>query len=216
VSVTKILVVDDHSLMRDGLCRLLSLEPTFNIIDQASNGLEAIERVQQEQPDVILMDINMPKLNGIDATKEIHKLYPEIKVIALTVCEQDDQVFEFIRAGASGYILKDAQAEVLIDAVKTICNGKSYIYPSIAHKVLNEFNRVCKKLDEVQKNPLSSREIEVLTLVSKGYTNKRIGSELFISEKTVKNHITNIFHKLEAKDRTEAVVIAMKGNLIIS
>ncbi len=216
MSVTKILVVDDHSLMRDGLCRLLSLEPTFNIIDQASNGLEAIERVQQEQPDVILMDINMPKLNGIDATKEIHKLYPEIKVIALTVCEQDDQVFEFIRAGASGYILKDAQAEVLIDAVKTICNGKSYIYPSIAHKVLNEFNRVCKKLDEVQKNPLSSREIEVLTLVSKGYTNKRIGSELFISEKTVKNHITNIFHKLEAKDRTEAVVIAMKGNLIIS
>ena len=211
---TKILVVDDHSLMRDGLCRVLSLEPSFDIIDQVSDGLEAIESVQKVQPDVILMDINMPKLNGIDATKEIHKLYPEIKVIALTVCEQDDQVFEFIRAGASGYILKDAQAEVLIEAVKTICNGKSYIYPAIAHKVLNEFNRVCKKLEEVQKNPLSVREIEVLTLVSKGYTNKRIAGELFISEKTVKNHVTNIFHKLEAKDRTEAVVIAMKGNLI--
>lgn len=210
----KLLVVDDHALMREGLCRLLTLEPNFEIVGQANNGLEAIEMVQHQLPDVILMDINMPKLNGIGASKEILKLYPDIKILALTVCEEEEKIFECIKAGATGYLLKDVQAQVLIDAVKTVWSGESYIYPTIAKKVLSEFNRVCQQLEEVQKNPLSVREIEVLTLVSHGYTNKEVAGKLFISEKTVKNHITNIFQKLDVKDRTEAVVLAMKKNLI--
>jgi len=210
----KILVVDDHSLMREGLCRLLALEPSFEIIAQANNGLEAIDSAKKEQPHVILMDINMPKLNGIAASKEILKEYPDIKVMALTVCEEEEQIFEFIQAGAVGYLLKDVQAEILIDAVKTVCDGESYIYPPIAKKILNQFNKVSQELEKVRKNPISVREVEVLTLVSRGLTNKEIAGELFISEKTVKNHITNIFHKLDAKDRTEAVVIAMKNKLI--
>ena len=209
-----ILVVDDHSLMRDGLCRLLALEPSFKNIAQANNGLEAIDSAKKEQPHVILMDINMPKLNGIAASKEILKEYPDIKVMALTVCEEEEQIFEFIQAGAVGYLLKDVQAEILIDAVKTVCDGESYIYPPIAKKILNQFNKVSQELEKVRKNPISVREVEVLTLVSRGLTNKEIAGELFISEKTVKNHITNIFHKLDAKDRTEAVVIAMKNKLI--
>ncbi|MHB1125756.1 MAG: response regulator [Bacillota bacterium] len=210
----KLLVVDDHPLIREGLCKILQLEPAFQIVGEAANGEEAVSLAHQSRPDVVLMDINLPVKNGIDACREITASLPQTRVIVLTVYDDERYVVDVFKAGASGYLLKDVEPDRLIEAIKTVAAGASFIHPSIAGKMLKEFNRLSRAVEESQENPLSPREMEILNLIARGETNRSIAQKLYISEKTVKNHITNIFRKLEVDDRTEAVVWAIRAKIL--
>ncbi|MHB1419238.1 MAG: response regulator [Bacillota bacterium] len=210
----KLLVVDDHPLIREGLCKILNLEPEFQIVGEATNGEEAVRLAFEALPDVILMDINLPVKNGIDACREITDALPQIRVIVLTVYDDERYVSEVFKAGASGYLLKDVEPDRLIEAIKTVAGGGSFIHPTIARKMLKEFNRLSRAVEESKENPLSPRETEVLNLIARGETNRTIAQNLYISEKTVKNHITNIFRKLQVDDRTAAVVLAIKSKIL--
>ncbi len=210
----RIVVVDDHPLLREGLIKILSLEDTLEVVGEARDGKTAVQIVEELQPEVVLMDINLPGMDGIQACKVIKSKYPEIQVIALTVYDDDKHVLEIVRAGANGYLLKDVEPENLLRAIKEAAAGKSPLHPKIASKLLNEFSRLAQTTKAAEQEILTPREREVLSLIAKGTTNRLIAKELFISEKTVKNHITNIFRKLDVKDRTEAVVEAMKRKII--
>ncbi|HHX50799.1 MAG TPA: response regulator transcription factor [Clostridia bacterium] len=210
----RIVVVDDHPLLREGLIKILSLEDTLEVVGEAGDGETAVQVVEELQPQVVLMDINLPGMDGIQACKAIKSKYPEIQVIALTIYDDDKHVLEIVRAGANGYLLKDVEPDNLLRAIKEAAAGKAPLHPKIAGKLLNEYSRIAHTLETAEQEVLTPREREVLSLIAKGTTNRLIAKELFISEKTVKNHITNIFRKLEVKDRTEAVVEAMKRNII--
>lgn len=211
----KVLIVDDHALLRDGLVKILSLEEDLEIIGEAGKGEEAIELTRRLNPDVILMDINMPGMNGIEATKIIKKEFPKTGIIALTIHDDEEYIFELVRAGVSGYVLKDIQPERLISAIRDVAQGKSVIHPNITAKILGEFNRLAGRKSRLSSClELTIREMEVLELITKGMTNKDIAQALFISEKTVKNHVTNIFRKLDVKDRTQAALYAIKNKLV--
>ncbi|MFZ5942651.1 MAG: response regulator [Bacillota bacterium] len=211
----KLLIADDHALLREGLVKILSLEEEIEIIAEASRGDEAINLTRKLKPDVILMDINMPGVNGIEATKIIKQEMPEIGVIALTIHDDEEYIFELVRVGVSGYVLKDIQPERLIAAIKDVAAGKSVIHPEITAKLLGEFNRLSeRKLRPSSNDELTSREVDVLQLIAKGLANKDIANSLYISEKTVKNHITNIFRKLNVEDRTQAALYAIKNKLV--
>lgn len=211
----KILVVDDHQLLREGLKKILALEEDFEVIGCAENGERALAMLKKSKPDIILMDVNMPKMNGIEATFKIKQLYPGIKIIALTIHEDEEYVFELIRAGVSGYVLKDISADELIETIKRVNKGESIIAPSITGKIINEFSKMHRKAElEKNKGQLTRREKEVLVLLTEGKSNKSIAEELFLSEKTVKNHVSNVLHKLEVDDRTQAVLYALKNGLV--
>jgi two-component system response regulator DegU len=211
----KILIVDDHALLREGLIKILSLEEELEIIGEASKGEEAIDLARKLRPDIILMDINMPGINGIEATKVIKKELPQIGIIALTIHDDEEYIFELVRAGVSGYVLKDISPERLISAIKDVAQGKSVIHPNITAKLLGEFNRLSERKSRPNSfEDLTMREIEVLELIAKGMANKDIAHTLFISEKTVKNHVTNIFRKLNVDDRTQAALYAVKNKLV--
>lgn len=211
----KILVVDDHQLLREGLKKILALEEDFEVIGCADNGESALAMLKKTKPDIILMDVNMPKMNGIDATFKIKQLYPAIKIIALTIHEDEEYVFELIRAGVSGYVLKDISADELIDTIKRVNKGESIIAPSITGKIINEFSKMHRKAEmEKNRGQLTRREKEVLVLLTEGKSNKSIAEDLFLSEKTVKNHVSNVLHKLEVEDRTQAVLYALKNGLV--
>jgi len=213
--VIKVLIADDHALLREGLAKILSLDEKLEIIAEASRGEEAVTLARKLRPDVILMDINMPGVNGIEATKIIKKEMPQIGIIALTIHDDEEYIFELVRAGASGYVLKDIQPERLIAAIKDVADGKSVIHPNITAKLLGEFNRLSeRKLNSTRYEELTNRELDVLQLMAKGMANKDIAQSLFISEKTVKNHITNIFRKLNVEDRTQAVLYAIKHKMV--
>ena len=217
----RLLLADDQSLFREGLKTLLSTNPAYEICGEASNGEEAVKLAILEKPDVILMDIRMPALNGIDATRRLRAAVSDedkCRVIILTTFDTDEDVFEALRAGASGYLLKDVSTEKLFEAIEITSRGESFLQPMIASKVLAEFTRMPRiqatSVDEELIVPLSRREREILQLIATGASNREIADTLMIAEGTVKNHVSSILSKLEARDRMQAVIIAQRIGLI--
>lgn len=217
MSRIRILLVDDQTLFREGLRTLLSVQPDFEIVGEAADGEEALLQAARHRPQVILMDLRMPVLDGVAATRRLHTTHPECRVIVLTTFEEDEAVFEALRAGALGYLLKDAPTESLFQAVRAAARGESFLQPSVAAKLVAEFARLSRQSSARPAGltePLSEREIEVLRLLSTGASNKEIASQLYIAEGTVKNHITSILAKLEVSDRTQAALKARELGLI--
>ncbi|WP_322791375.1 response regulator transcription factor [Bellilinea sp.] len=213
----KILLVDDQALFREGLRTLLDLQPDFEVVGEASQGEEALRMAVSLSPNVILMDLRMPVMDGVMATRRIKDSLPQCKVIVLTTFDDDEDVFEGLRAGAVGYLLKDVSSEKLYEAIRSAARGEYFLLPSITAKVMAEFSRMVRpqktNVDEIGVK-LSSRELEVLKLVAQGASNKEIADTLVIAEGTVKNHLTNILGKLEARDRMQAVLKARELGLI--
>lgn len=209
-----VLLADDHSMVRQGLKQILELEKDIVVIAQASNGIEAVKLAREHKPDIILMDINMPGINGLQAIKEIKQDKLTSKVIVLTIHEDREYLFKTLQMGAEGYVLKDAEPSVLIEAIRNVHGGQSFIQPNMTRELVKEFNRVTlHEKDKNLENNLTSREIEVLELIAEGMINKEIAKQLYISEKTVKNHVSNIFKKLDVSDRTQAAIYAFKHNI---
>ena len=209
----KVAIADDHALIREGIKKLLELEESFEIVALAGDGIEALECIRTTEPDVILLDINMPNMNGIDCLKQIKSDYPETKVIMLTIHEDAEYLIETINIGAEGYVLKDADVSSLMKAIQKVVQGEVYIHPTLSGILVREYKRKDKNMEDVIGNNLTKREFEVIRLISRGYNNKEIAVELFISEKTVKNHVSNIFKKIKVTDRTQAALYAIKHNI---
>ncbi|MCL6447132.1 MAG: response regulator transcription factor [Armatimonadetes bacterium] len=206
----KVIIADDHSLIREGLRRILSLAPNITIAGEAENGEQAVELARQTGADVVLMDVNMPGMNGITACKLIREEMPGTKIIALTIHDQEEYLFELIRAGVSAYLLKDVSPDKLLETIFGVTRGESYLSPRLTARVFQEFNRLAGG----QGSILTRRELEILQLLAEGESNKSIAQKLLISEKTVKNHLTSIFQKLNVTDRTQAVLYAIKNKLV--
>lgn len=209
----KVVIADDHSLMRQGVKQILELEKDIEVIGQAANGQEALDIIKLLNPDVVLLDINMPVLNGVKTLKTIKDGNYPCKVIMLTIHSDREYLIETINIGANGYMLKDAESDSLISAIRDVYAGKSYIHPSLASELVKEINNKKAPKKEVLGGILTERENEVLLLIAEGQSNKDIAQKLFISEKTVKNHVSNIFKKIEVSDRTQAAIYAFKNNL---
>jgi DNA-binding NarL/FixJ family response regulator len=213
----RVLVVDDHALFRRGLQMVLGAESDVEVVGEASDGAEALKVAAATTPDIVLMDVRMPKRGGIDATTAIKDAVPSAKIIMLTISDEEADLYDAIKAGAMGYLLKEISIEEVASAVRAVYNGQSLISPSMASKLLTEFATMVRKDDERQQVPtprLTDREMEVLKLVAKGMNNRDIAKELFISENTVKNHIRNILEKLQLHSRMEAVVYAVREKLL--
>ena len=196
---------------------VLKQEPDLDVVGEAGDGHEAVDKAQELMPDVILMDVRMPRRSGIEATQQIKDLLPHVKILMLTISDEEADLYDAIKAGASGYLLKEISIEEVADAVRAVHAGQSLISPSMASKLLNEFASIVKRRDERTQVPgprLTERELEVLKLVAKGLNNRDIGQELFISENTVKNHVRNILEKLHLHSRMEAVVYAVREKLL--
>jgi DNA-binding NarL/FixJ family response regulator len=205
----KILLVDDQALFREGLRILLSSQPDFDVIAEAANGEEALRQAAINRPDVVLMDLRMPVLDGVAATRRMHELYPSCRVIALTTFDEDEYIFEGLRAGAFGYLLKDVPSQKLFEAIYAASRGEYFLMPSVTARVMAEFSRLPRSQPTQATpihSPLSEREKQILKMVARGASNKEIAEELVIAEGTVKNHLSNIFDKLEARDRMQAVL----------
>jgi DNA-binding NarL/FixJ family response regulator len=212
-----ILIVDDQLLFREGLRTLLSVQPDFKVVGEAGNGEEALRQAVRLRPEVVLMDLRMPVMNGVIATQRLHETLPQCKVIVLTTFDDDEYVFDGLRAGAVGYLLKDVSSEKLFEAIRAAAKGEYFLLPSITAKVMAEFSRLSRSSPistEVLAEPLSPREMEILRLVATGASNRDIADRLVIAEGTVKNHLTNILGKLSAKDRMQAVLKAREFGLI--
>ena len=212
-----VLIVDDHALFRRGLQMVLEGEADIDVVGEASDGQEAVERAERTSPDVVLMDVRMPKRSGIEATRAIKDMLPSTKILMLTISDEEADLYEAIKAGASGYLLKEISIDEVANAVRAVQQGQSLISPSMASKLLTEFAAMVKRRDERSQVPgprLTERELEVLKLVAKGMNNRDIGAELFISENTVKNHVRNILEKLHLHSRMEAVVYAVREKLL--
>jgi len=215
----RVLIVDDHALFRRGLEMVLAEEPDIELVGEASDGAEAVAKAGEALPDVILMDIRMPKSSGIEACRAMKEVAPSAKIVMLTISDEEEDLFEAIRAGASGYLLKDIPYDEVADVVRAVHGGQSLINPSMAAKLLTEFAALAKRdgeerAQEVPAPKLTDREMEVLRLVARGMNNRDIAKELFISENTVKNHVRNILEKLQIHSRMEAVMIAVREKLI--
>jgi DNA-binding NarL/FixJ family response regulator len=211
--VIKVIICDDQAIIRDGLEMLLKLEKDIEVLGQAQDGAEAVEVVKRAQPDLVLMDLKMPGVNGIEATRQIRANYPQVKVLVLTTYDDDEWVFDAIRAGASGYLLKDTPREEVIKAVKGTVAGKSFVDPAVAGKLLHQVAGKPAQPPTLLTDKLSEREVDVLRLVAQGFTNADIAERLHLSEGTVRNHVSAIFAKLEVADRTQAAVIAIQHGL---
>jgi DNA-binding NarL/FixJ family response regulator len=216
----RVLIADDHALFRRGLEMVLQGEAGLELVGQASDGQEAVQLATEVVPDVVLMDIRMPKITGIEAARRMKEVAPSAKIVMLTISDEEEDLFEAIRAGASGYLLKDIPLDELADSVRAVHGGQSLINPSMAGKLLTEFATLARRAseDEPAKHApapkLTDREMEVLRLVARGLNNRDIAKELFISENTVKNHVRNILEKLQIHSRMEAVMIAVREKLI--
>lgn len=215
--IIKVMLVDDQLLFREGLRTLLEVQPDFEVVGEASNGEEALRLAATTRPDVILMDLRMPVMDGVTATRRIRDSFPSIHVIVLTTFDDDETVFDGLRAGAVGYLLKDVSSEKLCEAIRAAAKGEYFMLPSITAKVMSEFTRMART-PRVAKGDftveLSSRELEVLRHVATGLSNKEIADLLVIAEGTVKNHLTSILAKLDARDRMQAVLKAREYGLI--
>jgi DNA-binding NarL/FixJ family response regulator len=212
-----VLVVDDHALFRRGLEMVLAQEADIDVIGEASDGAEAVDKAAELAPDIVLMDVRMPKRGGIDACTAIKDVVPSAKIVMLTISDEEADLYDAIKAGASGYLLKEISIDEVATAIRAVNGGQSLISPSMASKLLTEFASMIKRSDERQQVPaprLTDRELEVLRLVARGLNNRSIAEELFISENTVKNHIRNILEKLQLHSRMEAVVYAVREKLL--
>ena len=215
--VLRLLLVDDQKLMREGLRILLELEPDLKVVGEAENGEAALAAYAKHQPDVVLMDVRMPGMDGVEATWRLRERWPQARIIILTTFNDDEYVFEGLRAGALGYLLKDVSGAELAQAVRTVAAGGALIEPSVAHKVLAEFARLvppARPPDEGLPEPLTEREREVLRLLTRGLSNREIGARLSLAEGTVKNYVTQILQKLGVRDRTQAAVRARELGVI--
>jgi DNA-binding NarL/FixJ family response regulator len=198
---------------------VLELEPDFVVIGEAGDGEETIQRVMELTPDIVLLDINMPKLNGLEVTRKLRDHKTTAKVIILTIHDDENYVLEVIKAGAAGYLLKDIEPGMLIKAIRTVYDGESFIYPTLAKKLFGQIARNEEKKEAAthrrSEERLTDREIEVLQLIAQGMSNQEIAQKLYLSEKTVKNHLTNIFRKINVTDRTQAVLYAIKHKIVV-
>ncbi len=213
----RVLLVDDQALFREGLRTLLSVNKEIEVVAEAANGEEALRLAGQLRPNVALMDIQMPVLDGVATTRRLKATQPECRVIVLTTFDDDEKVFEGLRAGAVGYLLKDAPSEKLVEAIKAAARGESFLQPSVAAKLVAEFNRLSDRRSPAAQDlpePLSEREIEVLRRIAAGASNKEVASALVIAEGTVKNHVTNILGKLGVASRIQAVNKARELRII--
>jgi two-component system NarL family response regulator len=213
----RVMVVDDHALFRRGLEMVLAQEPDIDLVGEASDGAEAVERATELMPDVVLMDVRMPRRSGIEAAGQIKDMLPHAKILMLTISDDESDLYDAIKAGASGYLLKEIPIEEVADAIRSVWQGQSRISPSMASKLLTEFANMSKQTSDRPQMPapkLTDREMEVLKLVAQGMNNRDIAKELFISENTVKNHIRNILEKLHLHSRMEAVVYAVREKLL--
>ncbi|MBU5437487.1 response regulator transcription factor [Tissierella sp. MSJ-40] len=210
-----VMIADDHALIREGIKQILELENDITVIAQAGDGEEAIEKALELKPEVILLDINMPKVNGIEALRRFKDLGISSKVIMLTIHEDKEYIYETIKIGANGYVLKDSEADSLIKAIRDVGRGKTYIQPSIATVLVKDSQNMNNENNKefMKVNSLTKREYEVLILIAEGLNNRDIAEKLFISEKTVKNHVSNIFKKLEVNDRIQAAIFAFRNNI---
>jgi NarL family two-component system response regulator LiaR len=206
-----VLIVDDHAVVRRGLRAFLESEEDIEVVGEATDGAEAVEKVQALLPDVVLMDLVMPGMGGITAIREIGEISPSSRVLVLTSFSEDEQVFPSIKAGAMGYLLKDVLAEELGSAIRSVARGVFLLDPQIASKVLKEFSGVHQETPSLAR--LTPREVEVLTLIARGRSNKEIAADLHISVKTVKTHVSNILGKLHMMDRTQAAIYAVRQGL---
>jgi len=206
--IIRILIVDDHAVVRKGIRALLATEPTLEVVDEAVDGLEAVGKYEELIPDILLLDLLMPKMSGIEVIRKLKGKYPDVKILVLTSFAADEQVFPAIKAGALGYLLKDTQPEDLINAIKQVYQGESFLSPTIARKVLQEVFQPGEK--RLSPDPLTRREIEVLQVLAKGKSNREIGKILSITEATVRTHVSNILAKLHLASRTEAALYALK------
>jgi DNA-binding NarL/FixJ family response regulator len=209
----KVVICDDQAIVRDGLEMLLKLEPEIQVVGIAEDGAAAIELVIKNIPDLVLMDLKMPVVNGVEATRQIKNKNPEIKILVLTTYNDDEWVFDAIKAGASGYLLKDTPRDELIKAIKGTVNGKTYVDPSVAGKVLDQVSNPQTQPTSMITSKLTEREIDILRLIARGFSNTDISERLYLSEGTVRNHVSAILAKLGVSDRTQAAVIAIQHGL---
>ncbi len=212
----RVLLVDDQALFREGLRTLLSVRADIEVVGEAANGLEAVQFAGRLAPDVVLMDLRMPVLDGVEATRRMRADYPEVRVIVLTTFDDDETVFDGLRAGAIGYLLKDVPSSKLIEAIQAAARGESFLEPSVAAKVVQEFSRLAIRRPKTEElaEPLTDREMDVLRRLATGASNREIAETLVIAEGTVKNHVTNILGKLGVRDRTQAALKARELGLI--
>lgn len=213
MDIINVMLVEDHSMIREGLKQLLELEEDIRVIAGFPDGTMAIDHYLAIKPDIVLMDINMPVMNGLEALEKIKQIDESAKIIMLTFHQDREYLFKALDLGARGYILKDAESKVLIDAIRMVYTGQTYIQPSMAKELVTEFKRMKNASQDDPHGQLTERELEVLRQLTKGLLNKEIASVLFISEKTVKNHISSIFRKLDVQDRTQAAVYAIKNKI---
>ncbi|HET9692619.1 MAG TPA: response regulator transcription factor [Acidimicrobiales bacterium] len=213
----RVLIADDQALFRRGLFVVLGTEPDIEVVAEAENGDEAATRAEELAPDVVLMDVRMPRTSGIEAARRIRDALPTTRILMLTVSDEEDDLYEAIKAGANGYLLKEISVEEVAEAIRAVMQGQSLISPSMASKLLNEFNALARRAAQREQLPapvLTARELEVLKLVARGMSNKEVADSLFISENTVKNHVRNILEKLHLHSRMEAVMYAVRQNLL--
>ncbi len=208
----KVMIADDHSMIREGLKQLLELEGEFEVVEEACDGKECIEKLKSASPDILLLDINMPKMNGLEVLQKIKELKWKTKVLVLTVHNEVEYLLKAVDIGVNGYLLKDSESAELKKAILSVVHGEDYIQPSLI-PVLNA-KMIDRNKDNEKLEKLTKREMQVLKLLSIGKLNRQVAEELNISERTVKNHVSNIFKKLEVKDRTQAAVFAIRNNLI--
>jgi DNA-binding NarL/FixJ family response regulator len=212
----RVLLADPHALFRRGVRLVLEDEADIEVVGETGDGLDAVERIVDLMPDLVLMDVGMPGVSGIEATRQVRALVPSVKVAILTVSERDEDLFAAVRAGATGYLLKEVSIEELPEAVRAVARGHSLISPTMASRLLTEFNVLSRRVEEERGNVprLSDRELEVLRLVARGLSNREIATELVIAENTVKNHVRNILEKLQLRSRMEAAMYAVREKLV--
>ncbi|GAB4283012.1 MAG: response regulator transcription factor [Candidatus Promineifilaceae bacterium] len=209
----RILLADDHNVLRQGMAQAIEAQPDMTVIGQADNGLDAVNLALEKQPDIILMDINMPQADGVTATQQISAKAPNIGIIILTMYRRDDFVFEAIKAGASGYLLKEVELDELLNAIRTVAKGEAVIDSIIASRVLAELRRP-KQKPQTETDKLTERDLEILQLVARGLSNQEIADKLFLAEKTVRNRLSSIFKQLHLENRTQAALYAWRKGLV--
>ncbi|MBP3231949.1 MAG: response regulator transcription factor [Anaerovibrio sp.] len=217
----RVLIADDHAILRQGIKRVLNFESDIEVVGETGEGQETLAKTLMLQPDILLLDLNMPGLTGMEVARQLQSTKCSTKIIALTIHDNDTYVIEMLKNGASGYLLKDVDPEVLVKAIHVVNDGGAYIYPELEERIFGklradeDITEKAKEIWEAEKaERLTDREMEVLACIAKGFNNQEIAKTLFVSEKTVKNHLTNIFRKLGVSDRTQALIYVLKHNIM--